>query len=98
MTESPENGWDPELVREWDSRTLDLDDFIAWLAEAADLKSVPDPEANLCDDLGIDDFSYAICIVPSLDALVPGWAPVDNQIFQGIRTVRDLYLYYLTVC
>ena len=79
-------------------RILDADQFSIWLASAVELNSTPDIDARLDEDLGIDHLKYALQLVHEFDKLVEGQAPIREDIYHEIRTVRDLYLYYLFVC
>ena len=76
--------------------TLDLDPFVEWLAGATECQSLPCADDSLYEELGIDQFRFLL-LVHIFDELTDGDAIPSEDVFDEVKTVRDLYLYYLRV-
>jgi len=78
------------------AQDLTIDEFVQWLQTVLHRQEKITPDSDLRNDLSVDDFQF-FQIVVLFDRLTLGKAPVLDEIYAEIRTVRDLYLHYLTV-
>ena len=79
-----------------DPDPMDLDLFLSWCQVALNLDHPPKPDTNIRLDLRLDDLELFSFVV-HFNELVAGSASVTSDVFQRLHSVRDLYLYYLTI-
>lgn len=75
---------------------MDLDRFLRWLSDLLSLPEAAQPECNLLGEVVRDQFEI-FTLVMAFDGLTKDDAAIDERIFMHVHTVRDLFLYYLTV-
>jgi hypothetical protein len=75
---------------------MELDTFLAWCQEVLQLDWTPDPGTEFRKDLHLDDlelFTFAL----RFNELASVTSTVTPDVFSRLDSIRDLYLYYLTI-
>jgi hypothetical protein len=75
---------------------MELDAFLAWCQEGLQLDWMPNPGTEFRDDLHLDDlelFTFAL----RFNELASVTSTVTLDVFSRLESIRDLYLYYLTI-
>lgn len=75
---------------------MSLEGFRLWCQATLALSSVPQPESDFRRDLGLDNLEVFL-FVSDLRQLVQDTATVSREAYDSLNTVRELYLYYLTI-
>ena len=75
---------------------MSLDDFRLWCQRTLNLTEVPKPEAGFRSDFNLDDLEM-FALVLQLHDLVSDHSTVRRDVYERQSTIRDFYLYYLTI-
>jgi hypothetical protein len=75
---------------------MSFDDFLVWCQNTLELSFVPEPEFTLRGDLELDDLEFFL-FMAVLHRVVENDSTIRRDVYEGVDTIRDLYLYYLTV-
>lgn len=78
------------------SALMGLDEFLVWCQACLRLDDPPEARSCLKEDLRLDDFEI-LSLVVELARIVDGSAAIPSDVFGRCRSIRELYLHYLTI-
>lgn len=85
-----------EAFVENDDTPMDVDIFAQWCGQAIGLSLPPQPGTRLRTDLQLDDLEL-FTLVTKFNQMTSSSARVLPDVFEHVDSIRDLYLYYLTI-
>ena len=75
---------------------MSMDEFLLWCKDVLHLPVTPAPETSFRSDLLLDDLEVFDLVLKFYN-VVDKHSAVDREVYERVGTIRDLYLYYLTI-